>query len=92
MKNPTKTTEDRYTDDTIIKFGKYKGKRLADIPGSYMRWCYGNDIGMRLTIYIHRNIERYEKEMGIKWNRKAHLDKELIEDYKLSDAVIELFS
>jgi len=27
-----------YHDDTIMKWGKYAGKRLGDIPDSYLRW------------------------------------------------------
>lgn len=93
MKNPTKTTDDRYTDDTKMPFGAHRGKKLKDIPERYMNWAYGVFVtDMKLMIYIHRNVERYEKESGIKWKRHASLDKELIEDYKLPDAVIELFS
>ena len=34
-----KTLED--TDD--IGFGKYKGTKIANVPASYLIWCYNND-------------------------------------------------
>ena len=27
-----------YDDTVIIKFGKYAGKRVAELPSSYLRW------------------------------------------------------
>lgn len=29
-----------YTDHTIIRFGKYKGKRLIDVPDDWLHWYW----------------------------------------------------
>jgi hypothetical protein len=34
--------------DTVLHFGKHKGKRLADVPTDYLRWMLGQSFKRRL--------------------------------------------
>jgi uncharacterized protein (DUF3820 family) len=55
-----------YSDTSILTFGKYKFKKLRDIPASYLIKLY-NDKGINkpeLREYIERNIERLKSEAG----------------------------
>lgn len=47
-----------YTDDTIISFGLHKGKKLSDVPDSYLLFLYesGKAFG-DLKAYIIDNLE-----------------------------------
>ena len=31
-------------DDTVIKFGKHKGKKVANVPAHYLLWFYKENI------------------------------------------------
>jgi hypothetical protein len=31
-----------YAEETVLRFGRYKGKRLSEIPTSYLEWCLAN--------------------------------------------------
>jgi uncharacterized protein (DUF3820 family) len=31
-------------DDSIMPFGKHKGKPLADVPGEYFHWLWGENV------------------------------------------------
>jgi uncharacterized protein (DUF3820 family) len=33
----------KYTDDTVINFGKYKGEKLANVPDKWLLWYYGEN-------------------------------------------------
>jgi putative quorum-sensing-regulated virulence factor len=46
----------------IMPFGKYKGKRVEEIPHSYLRWCIGNlaDIDAPLRQAIYRALGQPE--------------------------------
>lgn len=55
-----------YSDTSILTFGKYKFKKLCDVPASYLINLY-NDKGIKepeLMEYIERNIERLKIEAG----------------------------
>lgn len=58
-------------DNTYMKFGKYSGKRLADVPAEYLLWLQGN-LGKKKKLfgfekalweYILDNQEVLEKEL-----------------------------
>lgn len=62
-----------YTDDTLMPFGKYKGRRLKEVPGGYYAWLLdqGNIIDKQLEQYIDDNWDdwisddaAYQAEMG----------------------------
>lgn len=57
------------TDESIMQFGMHKGKALANVPYSYLKWlyesgkCYGE-----LKAYIEDNAEI----IGIKTDNNGH--------------------
>ena len=54
----------KYTDTTLMPFGKYKGKELQDIPASYLLWLYNEDLNhLQLKEHIEDNMEVLEKEI-----------------------------
>ena len=46
-------------DNSIIKFGKYQGRKLANIPAWWLLWYY--DQNKPLMDYIDENREILEK-------------------------------
>lgn len=55
---------DRYDDNTIMPFGVFKGKKLANVPGYYLLWLLENKrTTPPLKVYIEENIESIEKEI-----------------------------
>lgn len=58
-----------YTDETIIGFGKHKGRSLVTIPDDYLWWFYNKNINnfenklpmhppsLSLMIYIEDNLD-----------------------------------
>jgi len=38
MPSPERLPDDHYTFD----FGKHEGKRIGDVPASYLEWCIDN--------------------------------------------------
>jgi len=54
-----------YTDDSIMPFGKYKGRRLEDVPAGYLIWLYDNGLDRGpLREYIEENKDALEKEIS----------------------------
>lgn len=54
-----------YTDDTIVTFGKYRGERLGDVPGSYLLYLYESQDGIqnpKLLKYVEDNYQALEME------------------------------
>lgn len=55
-----------YNDETIMPFGKHKGKHLSDVPASYLLWLYEQNKYKPMTSlqeYIHKNLDVLEKEV-----------------------------
>lgn len=51
------------TDESILTFGMHKGKRLIDVPASYLIWLYEeNKCGSELRAYIEDNMQALRKE------------------------------
>lgn len=53
----------RYTDTTLMPFGKYKGKAMANVPAAYLMYLYENGLtheGVRG--YINDNLDGLRKE------------------------------
>lgn len=46
-----------FTDSSLMPFGKYKGDRLIDVPGSYLLWLYENDKAGSIKGYIEDNLD-----------------------------------
>lgn len=52
-----------YTDESVITFGLHKGKRLIDIPASYLIYLYDNGLtNGPLGDYIKENMDVLRKE------------------------------
>lgn len=46
------------TDTDLMKWGKYKGKRLIDVPADYLIWLNNSDLRDReLKRYIMDNLD-----------------------------------
>lgn len=58
------TTTETYTDQTVINFGKHKGKALANVPAVYLLWIYNNKEfeNPPLKQYILNNMDALNKE------------------------------
>ena len=53
-------------DEITMRFGKYKGERLADIPVSYLDWVIGQDwLGDPLNQQI---VEHLETSRAKEWS------------------------
>lgn len=53
------------TGDTVIRFGKYSGTRLADIPAYWLLWLAEQDWSEKFSDireYIEKNRNRLEEE------------------------------
>lgn len=51
------------TDDSIMPFGKYKGKKLIDVPAYYLLWCCEQEwCRGNLKEYIEYNKSELELE------------------------------
>lgn len=48
---------EKFTDNTIITFGKWKGAKLANVPSAWLLWWdeYGNNPNQQLKDYITDN-------------------------------------
>lgn len=46
------------TDETIMPFGKYQGKKLGDVPDYYLLWLHTEGTkNVLLKEYLDENIE-----------------------------------
>lgn len=54
-----------YTDDSLMPFGKHKGKRLGDVPADYLLFMWDKGVheerGRSLHEYIKKNFRQLEK-------------------------------
>jgi uncharacterized protein (DUF3820 family) len=68
------------TDNTIITFGKHRGKKLVDVPANWLLYAWDNfdRHGNReeLMDYIEDNLDVIEKEYH------ENQEKELVELFK----------
>lgn len=54
---------EKITDNSLMPYGKYKGKKMANIPASYLLWIYRNDkLFKALEVYVEENMDALEKE------------------------------
>lgn len=54
----------KYTDKTLMPFGKYKGTALANVPAQYLLWLYGEGIASPpLQEYLNDNLEALKQEV-----------------------------
>lgn len=51
------------TDDSIMWFGDYKGRKLVNVPASYLLYIYNNNKAFgKLKDYIEDNLQVLEVE------------------------------
>jgi uncharacterized protein (DUF3820 family) len=52
------------TDESIMPFGKFKGKKLANVDASYLIWLYDNNKCFgELKSYIIDNLDILKHEI-----------------------------
>jgi len=49
-------------DNTIMTFGQYEGKELANVPASYLIWCNKNIFPKDYTYATNKEIFEYIEE------------------------------
>lgn len=63
------------TDDSIMPWGKYQGKRMAEIPDHYLLWLYENQYcSGDVKIYIAQNLDAIRSNIARQKNRVPKLD------------------
>lgn len=51
-------------DNSLMRFGKYKGEKLANVPAEYLMWLYNGNISRgELRDYIRANQHVLEHEI-----------------------------
>ena len=60
------------TDESIMPFGKHKGKEMANVPASYLLWIYDEwtltnprfgFVHQEVKAYIEENLDVLKKEV-----------------------------
>jgi uncharacterized protein (DUF3820 family) len=55
------------TDTTLMPFGKYRGKKMIDVPALYLIWLLDNGCDHQgLKAYILDNLDALKKEARLK--------------------------
>lgn len=66
----------KMNDDSIMPFGKYKGRKMSHVPAEYLHWVWhnikiGNDNMMLVRDYIYDNMNVLEEENeDLIWDKK----------------------
>lgn len=70
-------SHEKADDKTLMKWGKYKGKPLAEIPASYLLWIYdewglknSGELHRWLREYIEDNMQGLRKEISFNKNNR----------------------
>jgi len=52
------------TDETLMPWGKFRGTKMANVPSSYLKWCYDNNYGnAAFRGYIESNMDVILKDI-----------------------------
>lgn len=52
------------TDESVMPYGKYKGKQMADVPAEYLQWLFDNGkCSPDVKRYIENNIDVLESQI-----------------------------
>lgn len=52
------------TDETIMYYGKYKGKTLKEIPPDYLVWMYDNSkLNGSIKAYVAERLEQFKQRI-----------------------------
>lgn len=64
------TTTEPYNDSTLMTFGKFKGKKMIDVPAVYLLWLYDNGCDHPGVMqYIQDNLDVLNKQAGKNYRR-----------------------
>jgi uncharacterized protein (DUF3820 family) len=62
---------DKLDDNSIMPYGKYKGRKLADVPADYLLWMYSEGkLFAALEEYVEENMEAIKSNITIRISRK----------------------
>lgn len=51
-------------DDSEMPYGKHAGTKMANVPASYLIWCYENrKIHPDVAVYVSQNMDVLRKQM-----------------------------
>lgn len=56
----------KLTDESVITFGRHKGKKLGDIEASYLLWLLNemrDDEKIKLFVYLQENEKALQSEV-----------------------------
>lgn len=54
-----------FTDESIMPFGKYKGKAMVNVPAHYLLWLWENaKLSGTLKTYIQNNLDAIKLEIA----------------------------
>jgi hypothetical protein len=61
------------TDDSLMPFGKHKGKKMANVPAYYLMWLWENADNLRdpLKSYIEKNLDVIKDEIKKSQQKKS---------------------
>lgn len=53
------------TDESLMPFGKFKGRALANVPAHYLLWVYENvpNLGVSFKAYLQSNMDAIKQEI-----------------------------
>lgn len=55
---------EKFTDESLMPFGKYKGQPLIKVSASYLLWLYDKDLKSGpLRTYIEENMDALKLEV-----------------------------
>lgn len=60
------------TDESLMPFGKHRGKAMSNVPARYLLWLWENAYNLRnpLKDYIATNLDAIKKEVELSDKRK----------------------
>lgn len=64
---------EQFTDNSKMPFGKYKGRRMIDVPDEYLLWLHGelekkcNPFSMAVKNYLDENLDAIKANHAAKY-------------------------
>lgn len=59
------------SDESLMPYGIHKGKKMANVPASYLIWLYDNNkCDKAIKWYIERNMDALQLELKQQENNK----------------------
>ena len=58
-------TTKKFTDESLMPFGMYKGRQMADVPAEYLLYIYEHDMCLGwVKLYIEENLGVIETQIA----------------------------